>query len=59
MQRYSAGARRFVFCHITQFLLYEDLLAIYSQLHIVDNNGPKSKGGGGAPRKPPAPPICA
>jgi len=38
--------------------LYVDLLAIYRHLHIVDNNGPDSVGGGGEPRRPPAPPIC-
>jgi hypothetical protein len=37
---------------------YSDLLAIYQGLHIVDNNGPYSIGGGGVPRRPPAPPIC-
>jgi hypothetical protein len=37
---------------------YSDLLAIYQGLHIVDNNGPDSIGGGGVPRRPPAPPIC-
>ena len=38
--------------------LYADLLSIYRALHIVDNNGPAAKGGGGAPRMPPKPPIC-
>jgi len=37
---------------------YHDLLAIFQALHIVDNNGPGRHGGGGAPRRPPAPPIC-
>lgn len=37
---------------------YEDMVAIFRGLHIVDNNTPHSKGGGGQPRRPPAPPIC-
>lgn len=37
---------------------YSDLLAIFQGLHIVDNNGPYSIGGGGVPRRPPALPIC-
>ena len=39
--------------------LYDDLLDIYRELHIVDNNGPGTRtGGGGVPRRPPRPPIC-
>lgn len=38
---------------------YEDMLAVFQQLHIVDNNGNASIGGGGSPRQPPAPPICS
>jgi hypothetical protein len=38
---------------------YHDLVAIFQQLHVVDNNSEKAKGGGGVPRRPPAPPICA
>ena len=37
---------------------YEDMVAIFRGLHIVDNNTPHSKGGGGQPRRPLAPPIC-
>ena len=37
---------------------YEDMVSIFRGLHIVDNNAPGSKGGGGHPRRPPAPPIC-
>ena len=38
--------------------LFSDLVAIFKALHVVDNNGPGSVGGGGAGRQPPAPPIC-
>ena len=38
--------------------LFLDLRAVFQALHIVDNNGPTSKGGGGTPRRPPAAPIC-
>lgn len=38
--------------------LYDDLLRVFRALHIVTNNGPESIGGGGAPRRPPAPPLC-
>ena len=38
--------------------LYEDLVAVFRALAVVANNGPGSVGGGGAPRRPPAPPIC-
>ena len=38
--------------------LYADLLAIFRQLHIVDNNAADAVGGGGVPRRPPPPPIC-
>ena len=38
--------------------LYNDLVLIYRQLHIVDNNSRNSKGGGGTPLQPPLPPIC-
>jgi hypothetical protein len=37
---------------------YHDLVAIFQALHVVNNNSPKAKGGGGVPRRPPAPPIC-
>jgi hypothetical protein len=36
---------------------YEDFMKLFRALHIVDNNGPKSIGGGGTPRVPLAPPI--
>ena len=39
--------------------LYEDLLKIYQQLHLIDNNSNQTKGGGGVPRRPTLPPICA
>merc|ERR1711871_676966 len=39
-------------------MLYEDLLLIFQNLHVVSNNGPKSIGGGGTPRVPRKPPIC-
>ena len=38
--------------------LYADLRALFQQLHIVDNNSNATRGGGGTPRRPPAPPIC-
>ena len=38
---------------------FGDMVTIFRGLHIVDNNSPHSKGGGGHPRRPPAPPICA
>lgn len=37
---------------------YKDMVAIFRGLHIVDNNAPNTKGGGGQPRRPLAPPIC-
>ena len=37
---------------------YSDMLAIFQQLHVVDNNSDEAKGGGGVPRRSPAPPIC-
>lgn len=36
---------------------YNDMMSLFQALHIVDNNGPKSIGGGGTPRAPLAPPI--
>lgn len=39
--------------------LFEDLLHVLQSLEIVINNGPNSVGGGGTPRAPLAPPICA
>ena len=39
-------------------LLYEDLLLLFQNLHVVANNGPLSIGGGGAPRVPTKGPIC-
>lgn len=39
--------------------LYADLLEIFRNLHAVTNNGPSSVGGGGTPRRPTKPPICA
>ena len=38
--------------------LYADLRALFRALHIVDNNSNATRGGGGTPRQPPAPPIC-
>jgi len=38
--------------------LYNELVAIYRTLHIVDNNAPSAVGGGGTPRRPTKPPIC-
>ena len=38
--------------------LYADLRALFRALHIVDNNSNATRGGGGTPRRPPAPPIC-
>ena len=38
--------------------LFEDLVLIYQNLHIVQNNGPDHVGGGGTPLAPLAPPIC-
>jgi hypothetical protein len=34
-----------------------DVEKIFRNLHVVDNNGPKSIGGGGKPRRPLAPPF--
>jgi hypothetical protein len=39
--------------------LYWDLLHIFRHLQAVVNNGPHSVGGGGTPRVPTKPPICA
>jgi len=36
---------------------YEDFMKLFQALHIVDNNSPKSVGGGGTPRVALAPPI--
>lgn len=36
---------------------YEDFMKLFQALSIVDNNGPKSVGGGGTPRVALAPPI--
>ncbi len=36
---------------------YEDAMRLFSALAVVDNNGPQSVGGGGAPLQPLAPPI--
>lgn len=38
--------------------LYDDLVRVFQNLHIVTNNGPESVGGGGTPRQPPAAPLC-
>lgn len=35
----------------------KDMADIFTSLHVVDNNGPGSLGGGGSPRQPPAPPF--
>jgi hypothetical protein len=45
-------------CQVKKGPLYDDLLRVFQALHIVTNNGPESVGGGGTPRKPPAPPLC-
>jgi hypothetical protein len=37
---------------------FDDLLAIFSALQIVVNNGPGNVGGGGTPMQPPPPPFC-
>jgi len=34
-----------------------DIRLIFTNLHVVDNNGPRSIGGGGTPRQPLAPPL--
>jgi hypothetical protein len=34
-----------------------DLATLWPALHVVDNNAPGSIGGGGTPRRPPAPPV--
>jgi hypothetical protein len=34
-----------------------DMRRIFTALHVVDNNGPSSIGGGGTPRQPLAPPL--
>ncbi len=41
----------------TEGAFYEDFMKLFEALHVVDNNSPKSIGGGGKPRKPLAPPI--
>ena len=38
--------------------LYDDLVEIYRALAIVDNNGERTKGGGGVGRRPRAAEIC-
>ncbi len=38
--------------------LYADLVRIFQALSVVANNAPDAIGGGGTPRRPPAPPIC-
>lgn len=38
--------------------LFNDLVLIFQALSAVVNNGPDNVGGGGTPRRPPAPPIC-
>jgi hypothetical protein len=38
---------------------YGDLVKIFQALHIVTNNAPEAVGGGGTPRMPPLPPLCA
>jgi len=35
----------------------DEVNRLMQALHIVDNNGPRSIGGGGTPRQPPAPPF--
>lgn len=37
---------------------YDDLVQIYQNLHVVDNNSNDNRGGGGVPRQPTSPPIC-
>ena len=41
----------------TSGAFYNDFMKLFKALYIVDNNGPKSIGGGGKPRAPLAPPI--
>jgi len=36
---------------------YEDMMTLFSELQVVDNNAPGAVGGGGAPLQPLAPPI--
>lgn len=36
----------------------QDMATIFSSLHVVDNNEASRIGGGGAPRRPPAPAFC-
>ncbi len=36
---------------------WQDVEAIFTNLHVVNNNGPQSIGGGGTPRQPLAPPF--
>jgi hypothetical protein len=38
--------------------LYADLVLTFQALHVVDNNGPATVGGGGTPLVPRAPPLC-
>lgn len=38
---------------------YDDVMALFSALAVVDNNGPERIGGGGEPRAPMAPPFDA
>ncbi|WP_439566119.1 hypothetical protein [Gloeocapsopsis crepidinum] len=41
----------------TSGIFYNDLMKLFRALHIVENNGPNSVGGGGTPRVRMAPPI--
>ena len=36
---------------------FDDVMTLFTALHVVDNNGPDSIGGGGTPRAPLAPPL--
>lgn len=36
---------------------FNDVMTLFSSLHVIDNNSPDSIGGGGIPRAPIAPPI--
>ena len=38
--------------------LYQDLVVIYRNLQVVDNNSEDQIGGGGTPCRKPLPPIC-
>ena len=37
---------------------YRDMVQVFQSLHAVSNSAEGAVGGGGEPRRPPAPPLC-